>query len=347
MADTKQWEDNNGVFRYYKDEEAREAIETLNGDSSVQGSVAYQIAQALANFGAFQIVPSLESVTNPDGRVIYLVKDSTVTGDDKYAEYIYTDGAFAKIGETSLDLSNYVQFNNLASANNAGVVKIDGVTMEIDANGNISAKTVNGFTILSNVPANAVFTDTCNLSNATNILAITNGGTNASTVAGARTNLGLGSAATKGSTGSITANSTDLIESGAVAAALGSTDISSIGDGTVKGAIGSLNSEMTNIGKTTQLATVNQTDGTITATLADSLANYRAITIEALNYHGALITSYYVPVEVVRTHNGATYPIAIDFRYDSKDYRLYAKYVTDTSLEIATGYESMIIRGVI
>lgn len=247
MADTKQWEDNNGVFRYYKDEEARQAITTLNGDSSVQGSVAYQIAQALANFGAFQIVPSLESVTNPDGRVIYLVKDSTVTGDDKYAEYIYTNGAFEKIGETSIDLSNYVQFNNLASANSAGVVKIDGVTMEIDANGNISAKTVNGFTILSNVPANAVFTDTCNLSNATNILAITNGGTNASTVAGARTNLGLGTAATKESTSSITSGSTALVESGAVAAALGSTDISSIGDGTVKGAISSLNSELVKV----------------------------------------------------------------------------------------------------
>ena len=51
-------------------------------------------------------------VQNPSTKLIYLVKDSNVTGDDKYNEWIFTSAdasttAWEKIGDTSLDLTNY------------------------------------------------------------------------------------------------------------------------------------------------------------------------------------------------------------------------------------------------
>lgn len=51
-------------------------------------------------------------VQNPSTKLIYLVKDSNVTGDDKYNEWIFTSAdasttAWEKIGDTTLDLSNY------------------------------------------------------------------------------------------------------------------------------------------------------------------------------------------------------------------------------------------------
>lgn len=51
-------------------------------------------------------------VQNPSTKLIYLVKDSNVTGDDKYNEWIFTSAdasttAWEKIGDTTLDLTNY------------------------------------------------------------------------------------------------------------------------------------------------------------------------------------------------------------------------------------------------
>lgn len=51
-------------------------------------------------------------VQNPSTKLIYLVKDSNVTGADKYNEWIFTSAdasttAWEKIGDTTLDLTNY------------------------------------------------------------------------------------------------------------------------------------------------------------------------------------------------------------------------------------------------
>lgn len=69
----------------------------------------------MPEFGGFATANSGEShpdVQNPSTKLIYLVKDSNATGDDKYSEWIYTSAeqttAWECIGETSLDLTPYL-----------------------------------------------------------------------------------------------------------------------------------------------------------------------------------------------------------------------------------------------
>lgn len=69
----------------------------------------------MPEFGGFATANSGVShpdVQNPSTKLIYLVKDSNVTGTDKYSEWIYTSAeqttAWECIGETSLDLTPYL-----------------------------------------------------------------------------------------------------------------------------------------------------------------------------------------------------------------------------------------------
>lgn len=57
---------------------------------------------------SYEIYPSLSSVTDPKSNVLYLI-GPTGTGTDKYEEYVYSNNAWTKIGDTSIDLSGYVQ----------------------------------------------------------------------------------------------------------------------------------------------------------------------------------------------------------------------------------------------
>lgn len=66
-----------------------------------------KIGEAVAAQGHMkaQIVEGIAQMT--DNNVLYLVKDATVTGDDKYNEYILIDGTPTLIGSTSTDLTGY------------------------------------------------------------------------------------------------------------------------------------------------------------------------------------------------------------------------------------------------
>lgn len=66
----------------------------------------------------FQIVTTLPA-TGTKG-IIYLVSNSGSSGNS-YDEYIWVSNAFEKIGTTDIDLSNYVQFDNLAAITNAEI----------------------------------------------------------------------------------------------------------------------------------------------------------------------------------------------------------------------------------
>ena len=74
-------------------------------------------AISAAATGEFQVVEDLPD--SGDAGVIYLVEHSHGSGDG-YDEYIYVEGAWEKIGNTDIDLSNYV--NALGGDADAGVV---------------------------------------------------------------------------------------------------------------------------------------------------------------------------------------------------------------------------------
>ncbi len=70
-----------------------------------------RLAQAIADFGGFEIVdldPDTQKpdVDDPSEKIIYLTKDSGSTATDPYTEWIYKNG-WEIIGETTVDLSNY------------------------------------------------------------------------------------------------------------------------------------------------------------------------------------------------------------------------------------------------
>ena len=54
----------------------------------------------------YEIYPSLSSVTNPQSNVLYLI-GPTGSGSDKYEEYVYANSDWTKIGDTTIDLSDY------------------------------------------------------------------------------------------------------------------------------------------------------------------------------------------------------------------------------------------------
>lgn len=90
------------------------------------------IETALANYGGFQVVPLTSgdnpqpNVTNPSEHYIYLTKDSQSSARDPYTEWIYTQNHWEVIGETSVDLSNYIQKLSNATTGNLVKVKADG-----------------------------------------------------------------------------------------------------------------------------------------------------------------------------------------------------------------------------
>lgn len=63
----------------------------------------------------FEIYPSLQDITTPATNVLYLI-GPTGSGSDKYEEYVYVNSTPKKIGDTSIDLSNYITTQALNSA---------------------------------------------------------------------------------------------------------------------------------------------------------------------------------------------------------------------------------------
>ena len=81
----------------------------------------------IANFGGFTTANSASpdghpDISEPNTKTIYLVKDSTVTGLDKYNEWIFTSAdvsttAWEKIGDTSIDLTQFYEKTETSSKN--------------------------------------------------------------------------------------------------------------------------------------------------------------------------------------------------------------------------------------
>ena len=92
-----------------------------------------------------EIVTVLPSDTEASDNVIYMLKVESATGNDKYQEYMKIDGTVQMIGDTSVDLTDYAKTADIPTS--------------LPANGG-NADTVNNHTVKSDVPENAVFTDT-------------------------------------------------------------------------------------------------------------------------------------------------------------------------------------------
>lgn len=98
-----------------------------NSEASTKNYVDTTIANAIANTDHLKrrIVTVLPTV-GIESNTIYMIKDDTVTGADKYKEYILIDGTLTQIGDTSVDLTNYVQKPTVQAAGNLVSVAADG-----------------------------------------------------------------------------------------------------------------------------------------------------------------------------------------------------------------------------
>lgn len=59
------------------------------------------------------IVNELPTAANAQENIIYMIKDTSATGNDKYKEYMLINGQLVMIGDTSTDMTDYVQQSEL------------------------------------------------------------------------------------------------------------------------------------------------------------------------------------------------------------------------------------------
>lgn len=81
-----------------------------DGGKAISGTaVDTKIANAIGSAGHLKraIVSQLPEVDQADADTIYMIKDSSILSGDSYKEYMLIDGAFAQIGDTTVDLSSY------------------------------------------------------------------------------------------------------------------------------------------------------------------------------------------------------------------------------------------------
>jgi hypothetical protein len=98
-------------------ENKADKADTLAGYGIGDAYTKDEINDFLANITHFttEIVENTDAVTKTG--VLYLIKDETVAGNDKYNEYIFVEGTGAVlIGDTTTDLSNYVTNDALTAA---------------------------------------------------------------------------------------------------------------------------------------------------------------------------------------------------------------------------------------
>ena len=88
--------------------------EKISNDYSSKEYVAEQISNSLHL--RKEIVTTIPTVDEAEENVIYMIKDATATGDDKYKEYQLINGAVVQTGDTSIDLSGYAKLDDEATS---------------------------------------------------------------------------------------------------------------------------------------------------------------------------------------------------------------------------------------
>lgn len=91
-----------------------------------------KIATAIGSAGHLKraIVDALPAVEEADADTIYMVKDVLALEGDKYEEFMVIEGEWAQIGDTSVDLTNYVQKVAEATEGNLAALNADGALID-------------------------------------------------------------------------------------------------------------------------------------------------------------------------------------------------------------------------
>ena len=76
------------------------------------------------------IVDVLPSVEEAEENIIYMIKSGLAILGDKYQEYMLINGDFEMIGDTSVDLTNYIQKVEDATLNNLAALAADGALID-------------------------------------------------------------------------------------------------------------------------------------------------------------------------------------------------------------------------
>ncbi len=76
------------------------------------------------------IVPELPALESSDPNTIYMVKDNKSLGPDTYKEYLVIEGALTQIGDTSVDLTNYIQKPFTFTEGNFAAFSADGALVD-------------------------------------------------------------------------------------------------------------------------------------------------------------------------------------------------------------------------
>lgn len=103
----------------------------------------------------YEIYASTAAITDPAGNVLYLIGPSATASGDLYEEYVYSNNTFVKIGDTSIDLSDYVTDTDLQTALNAYVTSTGLATILADytPTANLASVATSGsYVDLSNKP---------------------------------------------------------------------------------------------------------------------------------------------------------------------------------------------------
>lgn len=101
-------------------------ITSTSTNSNAAGSKAVYdfVTAAIANLATFstEIVETLP--TAGESNILYLVAKTTAESGNIYDEYLYINNAWESIGTTAIDLSGYVQSNEMHALTNTEIAAI-------------------------------------------------------------------------------------------------------------------------------------------------------------------------------------------------------------------------------
>ena len=131
---------NKTLEDYAKTDDVNKTLEDYATIDYVDGKIE-TVEEAISKLNHFttKIVNSTDEVTEEG--VLYLIKDTSVTGADKYNEYLFVGGEAVLIGDTTTDLSDYYTQEQVNSALSGKADKVTSATAGnfagLDANGNL------------------------------------------------------------------------------------------------------------------------------------------------------------------------------------------------------------------